>query len=214
MITNLWKIIDGYAKNVNNKFHEARKPITTPICRFFIFLHMNQSHVTGFRFILLVAFLPLWINAYYHIAVLLLAINIILDIVDGDLARILGRDSDIRKFEDVMVDNTMVVIFPLALIWQGLISGVLGAYYMFIATLSWWLSVIKRNEVLQSNWLFRAQASSFLFLTRFCIVTGLMFLYALFKVEVFSQAIITLSLILTICAVNDYYHIIRSRLRV
>ena len=214
MITNLWKTIDGFAHNVDSKFHEVRTPITTPICRFFIFLHMNHSHVTAIRFILLIAFLPLWINEHYYIAVLLLAINIILDIVDGDLARILSRDSDIRKFEDVMVDNTMVVVFPLALIWQGLIPGFLGAYYIFILTLSWWLSVIKRNEELQSNWLFRAQASSFLFITRFCIVTGLMFLYALFRVEVFSQAIITLSIILTISTVNDYCRIIRSRLRV
>jgi len=212
MISNISKSIEKRASIINYYFHETRKPITAPISKFFIFLHINQSHVTAFRLVLLIAFLPLWINEHYNVAIMLLAINIILDIVDGDLARILKTDSDIRKFQDVMVDNIMVVILPLALIWQGLVSGFLGAYYIFIVMLSWWFSVIKRNHSSKSVWLFRAQASFFLFITRFCIVTILVFLYVLFNIEVFSEAIITLSIILTLNTAYNYSQIIRLRL--
>ena len=211
MIKDLWKTVDKFASSIDSKFHENRKPITTPISRFFILLHMNQSHVTAIRFIMMIAFLPLWIYEHYQLAALLLAITILLDIVDGDLARILKTDSDLRKFEDVMADNIVVVIIPLALICQGLISGFLGAYYIFIVTLSWWLSAIKRNITTKSTGLFRAQASSFLFIIRFVVMPTLIFLYALFGVEVFSPTVITLSIILTLNTAKNYYHIIRSR---
>ena len=214
MINKIWEINERFANNVDKKFHQFRRPVITPLCKFFIILHMNQSHVTAIRFIMLLAFLPIWISEHYGLASLLLAINIILDIADGDLARILKNDSDVRKFEDVMVDNIMVVILPLALIWQQLISGFLGSYYIFIVTLSWWLSVVNRNSVVRSKWLFRAQASPFLFITRFCVVTILIFLYGLFEIDIFTQAIIVLSIILTLNAVFDYYHIIRLKQKV
>jgi phosphatidylglycerophosphate synthase len=211
VMTDFLKTVEGFANNIDYKFHEIRKPITTPICKFFIMLHMKESHITATRFIILIAFLSLWIHEHYYIAISLLAINIMLDVVDGDLARILNTDSDVRKFEDVMVDNIAVVVFPLALIWQGLISGFLGAYYIFMMTLSWWLSVIRRNSILRSKWLFRAQASPFLFIARFCIVTFLMFLYALFKLDAFSPVMIAVSTILTLGAGYDYWYIIRSK---
>jgi phosphatidylglycerophosphate synthase len=211
VINNISKAIERGASVVDYYFHESRKPITKLFSKIFISLHINQSHITAFRFVLLIAFLPLWIYEHYNVAITFLAINILLDIIDGDLARILNTDSDIRKFEDVMADNIMVVVLPLALIWQGLISGFLGGYYLFIVTLSWWLSVVKRNFVIKSNWLFRAQASFLLFVTRFCVVTLLMFIYVIFGVEIFSPAIITLSVILTLSSAYDYYQIIKAR---
>jgi phosphatidylglycerophosphate synthase len=211
MANNTWKTIEKIPGVVDYYFHRGRRPVTTSISKLLVFLHINPSHLTVFRFLLLVAFPPLWINNHYNIAVSFLAANILLDIVDGDLARILNTDSDKRKFEDVMVDNIMVIVLPLALIWQGIISGFLGGYYIFIATLSWWLSVVKRNLVSKSGWLFRAQASFLLFVARFCVITFLIFTYVLFGWDIFTATIITLSAILTLSSFYDYYRIVRVR---
>jgi phosphatidylglycerophosphate synthase len=214
LINNIREVIEKIPSILDYYFHTGRKPITSTLGKLFILLHISPSHLTAFRFVLLIAFLPLWIYEHYNIAVSLLAANILLDIVDGDLARMLNTDSDIRKFEDVMVDNIMVIVLPLALIWQGLISGFLGGYYLFIVTLSWWLSVVKRNLVLNSKWIFRAQASFLLFFTRFCVVTFLMFAYVAFGWDVFKPTIITLSVIMTLTSAYDYYYIARMKLKI
>jgi hypothetical protein len=103
----------------------------------------------------------------------------------------------------------MVVVIPLALISKGQISGLLGGYYIFVLTFSWWLSVVKRNKIQRSAWLFRAQASSFLFFVRFCTIILLLFIFVLFQIDIFTEAILAISLILTIGAVIDYVRIIK-----
>ena len=209
--TRLWRVIEARSNAVDGAFHRLRQPVTRPVSRFFIKLHINQSVVTFLRFLMVIAFLPLWIYEHYYLAVLLLALNVFLDILDGDLARVLQQDSEIRKFEDVSVDNLVVVLLALALIGGGFVSGLVGAYYIFIATLSWWFSVVRRNQERRSAWLFHAQASSLLFLLRFCVVTILMFVYAFFQVDIFSFTLIVLSVILTLSALYDYWKITRAR---
>jgi phosphatidylglycerophosphate synthase len=218
MITGIWQAIEGFDNAVDRsrllakrEFQNFRRPVTTPLCKLLIRLHINQSHITITRFVLLIIFFPLWIGQHYYIAVLLLAINFFLDMIDGDLARILKTNSDLGKFEDVMADNFMVVVFPLALIWQGLVSGFLGAYFIFVVSLSWWLSVIRRNYGVKSDWLFKPEASSLLHIVRFWVLTVLVVLYALFRVDVVSEVMLALSIILTLIAVYDYYHIMKSR---
>ncbi len=167
MTNIIWRKIDKFGNTCYYTFRELRQPITGPVCKFLILLHINQSHVSLARIVILIAFLPIWINQNYYTAILLLAAYFFLDLIDGDLARALKTDSDLGKFEDVMSDNFMVVVFPLALIWQGLVPGFLGAYYIFVASLSWWLSVIRRNREVASDWLFRPEASGLLHFCRF-----------------------------------------------
>ncbi|HEY95745.1 MAG TPA: hypothetical protein G4O15_12500 [Dehalococcoidia bacterium] len=213
MMKRIYKEIGKIGINIDKYFHLFRQPITLPICRFLTLLHIKPSYITTTRIPILIGFVVLWVYEQYHIAVILLAINIFLDIIDGDLARFLDADSEVRKFKDVTVDNIMVVALPLALIWQGTVSGFIGGYYIFIVTLSWWLSVVRRNIDIQSDWLFKAQASSFLFTARFFIVTLLVFLYVLFEVDVFSLTLIVLSVILTLNSINNYRHIVKSKTR-
>lgn len=136
--------------------------------------------------------------------------NYLLDILDGDLARMLGLDSDLGKFEDINSDNFAVVILMLALINKGLIMGLLGGYYIFAATLSWWLSVIRKIGSVRSDWLFKPEASATLHILRFWIVPILMIIYAFWRTDVFSVAISVVSVFLTIIMVCDYYQIVKQ----
>jgi phosphatidylglycerophosphate synthase len=208
-LNQTWHNMERTIEGIDKSFHEKRKVVTEPICRLFILLRLNQSHITAIRLALVISFLPLWMKEQYHVAALMIAVNIVLDALDGDLARFLRQDSDIRKFEDITADNIMVVVIPLALISKGQISGLLGGYYIFVLTFSWWLSVVKRNKIQRSAWLFRAQASSFLFFVRFCTIILLLFIFVLFQIDIFTEAILAISLILTIGAVIDYVRIIK-----
>lgn len=198
---------------INSTFSRKRLLITIPICNLLKQFHINQSHISILRALVLVAFFLLWINHQYIIATFLLVLNFLLDLIDGDLARMLKTDSDLGKFEDVTVDNIMVIIFPLALIWQGLISGFLGAYYIYIVSLSWWLSVIRLNQREKTNWIIKPQAYALLHFMRFWIITVLMFMYAFWRVDIFWETILILSIILSAISLYDYYQIIKVRLK-
>jgi phosphatidylglycerophosphate synthase len=174
-------------------------------------MKINPSHVTGTRFFVLIAFFFLWINQEFIAAVMLLLLNWLLDGIDGDLARMKRVDSDLGKFEDVTADNFMVVILPLALTWQGLISGFTGAYYIFIVSLSWWFSVLRLNQKTKSTWIIKPQAAGLLHIPRFWTVTLLMFAYAFWHLDIFQEVIIILSVLLTYVVIQDYYQLIKRR---
>jgi phosphatidylglycerophosphate synthase len=201
--------VSHFIETCDRSFHEKRKPITAEISKFFIRLHINDRHLTFTRFILALLFLPAWISGFYYAALSLLTLNIILDVIDGDLARVLNTDSDVRKFLDVTVDNIVVILYPLALMWQGLISGFLGGYYIFVMTMSWWLCAVRRSTFVKSNWIFRAQANRLLFILRFVLLTLLMFAYALLGIDIFSPAVLFISVCLTLTGIYDFYKILR-----
>lgn len=212
MTNIIWRKLDKFGNTCYHTFRELRQPITGPICKFLIRLHINQSHVSLARIVILITFLPIWINQNYYTAILLLAAYFFLDLMDGDLARALKTESDLGKFEDVMSDNFMVVVFPLALIWQGLVPGFLGAYYIFVASLSWWLSVIRRNREVASDWLFRPEASGLLHFCRFWVITVLIVVYAFSRIDVFYITMLILSIVLTASVAYDYFQITKERL--
>ena len=200
-----------YLKAIDFGYKRIHPHVTIPVCRVLNRFHVRPSYITIIRIGLLLGFFLGWINNHYILSVLLLVIYGFFDIIDGELARLIGTDSDLRKFQDLMADNLMVVILPLALILHEQVSGFFGAYYIFIATLSWWLSVLKLNDPKESNWIIRAQASTLLHLLRFWIIPISIFLYAFFRIEIFSEIMIILSTILTTNSLYDYCMLIRIK---
>jgi phosphatidylglycerophosphate synthase len=213
IVLKIWGKVEAFGRWINTGFKQLRQPVTSPICSLLIKLGINQSHVSLFRVLLLLVFSLLWVNQEFPAAVITLALFFIVDWIDGDLSRALNHAGDLGKFEDVTIDNLMVVAFPLLLIYQKLIPGILGAIYVFLVTQSWWFSVIRRNAARQSNWLLRAQASSLLHILRFWVVTILMVQYAFWRLEWFTPVLFTLSILLALSLVFDYYQIIKNRLR-
>lgn len=143
---------------------------------------------------------------------IILAAYFFMDWIDGDLSRALKHDSDLGKFEDVTIDNLMVITFPFVLIWQKLIPGFLGALYIFLATQAWWFSVIRRNLAWKSDWLLRALAGSLLHILRYWVVTILIVLYAIWRLDWFTPVLWMLSIMMALHLAYDYYQIIKNRL--
>jgi phosphatidylglycerophosphate synthase len=208
----IWGKFETFGKSCETKFKQVRRPITSPFCSLLMRWHINQSHVSLFRFFPLPCFALLWINQKYPGALIVLAVYFFLDWIDGDLAKALNNQSDLGKFEDLTIDNLMVVTFPFVLIWQNLVPGWLGALYIFLVTQSWWFSVLRRNADWKSDWLFRPSASALLHILRFWIVTIFMILYAIWRVDWFTPTLGVLSVMLVFNVVYDHYQIIKNRL--
>jgi phosphatidylglycerophosphate synthase len=84
--------------------------------------------------------------------------SVLLDLIDGPLARIMGIASDKGKFIDMLCDNLSFSIFVLGLMYAGLLSGVIGAALIYFMVLSKLLRSIHNSRHYKSNWKFKAVA--------------------------------------------------------
>jgi phosphatidylglycerophosphate synthase len=192
---------------------KIRRPLTFAVCRFFIHLHINQSHVTMSRLFLFIGFYFAWINSAFSIALGLMLTAWILDCIDGDLSRMLKNDNTVGEFEDVFVDNLAFLVFPLALIQSGRLSGVLGALFVFSAFSVLWMAERKQTGSGESaSLLFHPKGDLFLSLSRKAVWV-LMYLLVLFRFDLIKPTYVVITAILSISVLVNYFEIVRSRLK-
>lgn len=192
---------------------KTRRPLTLAACRLFIRLHINQSHVTVSRLFLFIGIYFAWVYAAFSVALGLMLTDWILDCIDGDLSRMLKNDNAVGEFEDVFVDNLAFLIFPLALIQSGLLNGVPGALFVFSAFSVLWMAERKQTGSGESAALaFHPKGDLLLSLSR-KVVWVLMYLFVLFRFDIFTPTYVVLTAILSVSVMVNYFQIIRSRLK-
>lgn len=112
--------------------------------------------------------------AFWLMIVVLLA-----DQLDGALARYQRTDGDRGKFVDVVIDNTTFALIVAGLAHAGFIGAATAGAYIYFASLSRALMVVRKNSNRHSSWLFYAGAgplpSTFIYTT-----------YLLFGLAVFT----------------------------
>ncbi len=110
----------------------------------------------------------------------LMVIMLLADQLDGALARYQKTDGDRGKFVDVIVDTTTFALIVVGLTHAGYIGAATAGLYIYFATLSRALMIIRKNAGRSSSWLFYAGAgplpSTFIYAT-----------YLLFGLAVFTQ---------------------------
>ncbi len=205
------KITDNFYYQIYNFFRKIRKPFTIPLAKLLQRLNISANFISNFRLFLLLGFFFLWVYDYTYISLILLTINLILDAVDGDLARNNKKASDLGHFQDLIADNFMAIVIALALIWLNLLPKFLGPYYIFILGISWWLSVIKHNYGKKTDWLIHPEASGLTHMLRFWIPTSLVYFFILLNINIFYETILVIAIILTIVGINDYIQIIKKK---
>lgn len=110
-------------------FRHRRDAWLKPLCSLLIKWKINASQVTGFRLFLAFS-MPILLGWNYWIVVLLMAANLILDGVDGGIARMQGKTSVKGKVYDLVVDNATFLLFGLGLIFWNLVDGFWAAFYL------------------------------------------------------------------------------------
>ena len=71
-ITATSKFFTGIGASAVALMRRIRKPVTFAVCRFFIRLRVNQSHVTVTRIFLMIAFYFAWVNPNIPLALVLM----------------------------------------------------------------------------------------------------------------------------------------------
>lgn len=92
------------------------------------------------------------------LAVVVGGISLLLDFIDGPLARHQGTASDKGKLIDVVADNTSFIFYMIGVTAAGLLEISLAAVIVGGVVLAKILGIVKNKAYLKSDWYFRAAA--------------------------------------------------------
>ncbi|MCD4779962.1 MAG: CDP-alcohol phosphatidyltransferase family protein [Candidatus Omnitrophica bacterium] len=109
-----------------------------PLLKFLTACKVRPNHLTYLSLAFGVAFCFLFCLEFKgakSIAFGLLAIHVLLDGLDGPLARFTQTDSNKGSFTDSMVDQIVVALTTIALIYTGNIQVIPGGLYIFLYTM-------------------------------------------------------------------------------
>jgi phosphatidylglycerophosphate synthase len=152
-----------------------RDLVTYPVIRVLAALGVQPDTLTYTGILLMIGFIYFANHAPLYASICLVG-AIIMDSLDGALARHLHTQSDKGKFVDVFADNLNFTLFVVGLLYASLISGiaaVLFTYFMLVVRI---LLIIRKNLDKETDWFIRPMAGG---ITVLCIGTSY-FLFLIF----------------------------------
>lgn len=120
---------------------------------------LTQRGVTADQITLLSAvcglgFCPAWLYSPIP-ALMLLALHVLLDGVDGPLARFQKRASLRGSFTDTMADQVVIFATTLTLMTAGMVDVIAGGIYLFVYTVVVALAMVRNSLRIPYSWLVR-----------------------------------------------------------
>ena len=144
-----------------HKIDQTKSRIYRPLAVVLNALGVRPAWVTYAGVALMVAFVFVIRESPMAALVLMLVYALVLDCLDGSLARLRGTASDRGKFQDVLADNVSFFLFLAGIAYAGLVSGIVALVFACIMSIEMVLAIIKKSPHLASDWIFRPQAGPF-----------------------------------------------------
>lgn len=157
------KIMNKSEEKIYYRFSKLRTNMFQPLAKLLTKLHIGPDLLSYKGMLLMVLF----IFVASHSLVLgfwLIVCRMLIDTIDGPLARYQNTGSDRGKFIDVLMDQLGFAMFIFGIIKLGLISGLVGAVYLYFVALVTILMIIRNSFNRHSDWLFFASAGAFPYL--------------------------------------------------
>lgn len=126
-----------------------------PLLKLLEACQVRAGHLTLLSLIAGLAFCPLFIWSSKPVALALLLLHVLLDGLDGPLARHLGRASDRGSFTDTMSDQVVVTLSTLTLIHVQMVSLWPGVMYLFFYAVVVLFAMARNAMAIPYSWLVR-----------------------------------------------------------
>ena len=126
-----------------------------PLLRWMDRMGMRAGHVTALSLLAGLAFCPFLLWGSPLVAFVLLVLHVLLDGLDGPLARYRGTASNRGSFSDTMADQLVVTASTLTMIHAGLASAWPGGLYIFLYAVVVGFAFVRNALAAPYSWLFR-----------------------------------------------------------
>ncbi len=138
---------------MNVKFQELRAQLYRPLLKMLTSAGVTADAVSNTRLVIgFFALVRFYFDPFQAAWIFIFAL--LLDTVDGALARYQDRASDRGKFLDVIVDHFITFLILWALFEMGADSG-LVVINIFIVPVAYLLATIKKEEFEKSDWIIK-----------------------------------------------------------
>ena len=133
---------------------QLRAVLFAPLLRTLALLRISPDHLTFLSLVSGLAFCPLWfVSAPW--ALVALVLHVLLDGIDGPLARHLGVASSRGSFTDTLSDQAVVTASTITLMYAGLVHAVPGAIYIYVYAVVVAFAMVRNALDVPYSWLFR-----------------------------------------------------------
>ncbi|MGD0577085.1 MAG: CDP-alcohol phosphatidyltransferase family protein [Candidatus Staskawiczbacteria bacterium] len=122
----------------------------------FIWLHISPNLVTFASFASLAGFFYFFIKNPIF-AIIFLLLHVLLDGIDGSLARATGKSSRAGGFLDMLNDHTGMVVAVAAVMYYSMLNPVIGLIYVYIYSLLVVFIIYQNSLGIKSNTVFRTK---------------------------------------------------------
>ncbi|MCA9003794.1 MAG: CDP-alcohol phosphatidyltransferase family protein [Planctomycetaceae bacterium] len=135
-----------------------RHQIFLPLLKWFVLQGITPNHLTGLSllcgigFCFLIGLHQIWSAPA---ALTLLLLHVLLDGIDGPLARYLGTAGNRGSFTDTTADQLVVTFSTIALIHIGMVTAIAGGLYLFFYTVVVVFAMIRSSLAIPYSWLVR-----------------------------------------------------------
>lgn len=131
-----------------------RGRLLAPLLRWLTRIRVSPDHITIVSTLVGLAFCPLYfVDPAWALAALTL--HVLLDGLDGPLARFQQRASRRGSFTDTMADQTIIFATTLTLMSAGAVNLIAGSVYLFVYTLVVAFAMIRNALEIPYSWLVR-----------------------------------------------------------
>ena len=179
-----------------------RDPLLKPIIKTFILLGFSPAWVSylGIISMLLCIFC---MRSNLYLSLIFLGLALLMDVLDGCLARALHVASDRGKFIDVLVDNINFTIFSIGLLNVFLVSPLTTVLYVYCMLLVKILMILKKNITKKTDWIIKPMVGAYPNIFVYSSYS-LFALYVLGDINYLETASFIFTLLLIIKALTDY----------
>lgn len=184
------------------KFSHLKGYILSPIVKLLAFLRVTP-YMLSYAGVLSMILFIYYIGTEPRISFYCLIFCLLMDGLDGSLARYLKTDSDKGKFTDVLMDNLNFTLFIFGLTAAGLLTGLIAAVLVYFMLLTKVLMIVKKNIFKESDWLIKAKVGAFANIFVY-VFYGFFVLWAFGGPDLFELLALISSALLILKAVIDY----------
>lgn len=160
------KIADCYSDGERNwmlRTQQLRARLFRPLLEILERVSVTPDHLTLLSFLCGLAFCPVYFWSQ-GTAFGLLFLHVLIDGLDGPLARHLGVDSRRGSFTDTIADQSVIAACTMTLMFAGTVSIIPGTLYVFLYTVVVLFAMARNSLGIPYTWLIRPRFAVYLWL--------------------------------------------------
>ena len=134
---------------------EFRANLLGPVLSVLAKCRLRANHITLLSLVAGLAFCPLFITGFKVWAFVALILHVLLDGLDGPLARYTGTASSRGSFTDTMADQIVVTVTAITMMKTGYADVWAGGLYAFLYAMVVVFAMVRNAMDAPYSWLFR-----------------------------------------------------------